>query len=46
VERFVWWEMYRGIYVGVLEVFELGDTALMEKNCGGGSIVKYCGELE
>ena len=42
VERFVWWEMYREIFVGVLVVFELGNTALVEKNCGVKSMLKYC----
>ena len=46
VEVFAWWEIYRGIQAVVLVFTELGDTALVEKNCGGRSILKYCGELE
>ena len=46
VERLASWETYRGISGEVIEVFELGDTAFVEKDCVGSGNLQYCGELE
>ena len=46
VESLVCWEIYRGIFVGVVEVCELRDTAFVEKDCVGSGNLQYCGELK